>query len=257
MKIPDELLMLLAPLVLIHLFYAVAVIKMNLSVIDTAWGLGFITISACGTWLSRGSSLLENFILMMVVLWGLRLALFIHWRNHGKPEDFRYAQWRKDWGENTNRIAYFKVYLLQWGLMLVVGLPLFAVHGTQASLGFFQWLGLLIWLVGLLWESVADFQKSFFKAQAGNAHKLCNIGLWRLSRHPNYFGEALLWWGIGIAAIHDAKYWVLLGPAFINFLLLKVSGVPLIEARHEKNPEYQKYKQETPTLIPALNKLLK
>jgi steroid 5-alpha reductase family enzyme len=257
MNMSDQLLMLLAPLILIHLFYIVAVLKKNLSVIDTAWGLGFIAISSVGCWLSRGSSLLENFLLMMVLLWGLRLALFIHWRNHGKPEDFRYAEWRKDWGDKTNRIAYFKVYLLQWGLMLVVALPITAVHGSGARLGFFQWSGLFLWLVGLLWESVADFQKSHFKSLPANSHKLCNIGLWRLSRHPNYFGEALLWWGIGIAAIHDDKYWVLLGPAFINFLLLKVSGVPLIEARHENNPDYQKYKQETPTLIPSLTKLLK
>jgi steroid 5-alpha reductase family enzyme len=257
MKTYSYLGMMLAPLLLIHLFYVLAVVKKNLSVIDTAWGLGFITISLAGLGLAEESSTLEKFLATLVLVWGLRLAVFLHLRNSGKPEDYRYAQWRKDWGEKTNRIAYVKVYILQWGLMLVVGLPIFGVHNSHAQVGFWQILGASLWLVGLLWESVADAQKSRFKAIPGNEHRLCQVGLWRLSRHPNYFGEALLWWGIGFAAIHDHNYWVLLGPAFINFLLLKVSGVPLIEARHQKNPEYEAYKKVTPTMIPSVTKLWK
>jgi steroid 5-alpha reductase family enzyme len=247
----------LAPLILIHLFYFIAVRKKNLSVIDTAWGLGFVLIALTGCWQSSFKSLHENLIMIMVFLWGLRLSVFLHFRNKDRPEDYRYAQWRKDWGERVNQIAYFKVYLLQWLLMLIVSLPLFGVHGSASPIKFTHGVGFILWSLGLIWESVADYQKSKFKSQPGHENRLCQVGLWRLSRHPNYFGEILLWWGIGVAALHDHNYWVLLGPGFINFLLLKVSGVPLIEARHLNNADYQAYKNVTPTLIPSVTKLWK
>jgi steroid 5-alpha reductase family enzyme len=257
MKNNDYLWMALGSLVLIHFFYVLAVMKKNLSVIDTAWGLGFVIMAFIGSSLAAYSSPQENLVFSMVVIWGLRLALFLHHRNSGKPEDFRYAKWRQDWAERTNSIAYFKVYLLQWLLMLIVGLPIFGVHEAISHIGFIQLLGVGLWVLGLSWESVADAQKSRFKSIAGNENRLCQIGLWRLSRHPNYFGEALLWWGIGLTSFQTDHFWVLLGPAFINFLLLKVSGVPLIEARHAQNPEYEAYKKVTPTMIPSVTKLCK
>lgn len=254
----DVATMILAPIILIHIFYGWAVAKKNLSVIDTAWGLGFILLAAMGCFLSGFNSLRENVLFLMVLLWGLRLAIFIHVRNHGKGEDFRYASWRKDWGEKTNLIAYFKVYWLQLVLMLMVGLPIFAVHENGddvfSSLNF---LGLGIWLFGLSWESIADFQKSQFKKIKGNEHKVFQGGLWSLSRHPNYFGEATLWWGIALMSVNQGHYLGLIGAAFISFLLLKVSGVPLVEKKQEHNPEYQIYASHTPVFVPSLSKILK
>lgn len=249
----DLVKMMLGPLLLIHLVYIFAVIKKDLSLIDSIWGLGFILISLIGCSLADWSNTTQNLIFLMVFAWGLRLSLFIYFRNHGKPEDFRYAQWRKDWGDKVNIIAYFKVYLLQWCLMGLVALPIFAVHfSDKQSISWQVYPGVLFWTVGLLWETVADYQKSAFKKN--HPHSICTKGLWFYSRHPNYFGETLLWWGIGIVSLAGGQWWGPIGPLFLNFLLLKVSGVPLIEARHEKNPEYLKYKNSTPTLIPDLRR---
>lgn len=254
----DLIPMMVAPLILVHLFYIVAVIKKNLSVIDTAWGLGFILIALVGTYLSKGQNHQENLVSILVILWGLRLALFIHSRNRGQAEDFRYANWRKQWGDKANFMAYFKVYLLQFGLMLVVGLPLFSAHYSgQNPLSVVNYLGVLIWTIGFGWEAVADFQKSRFKSDQKNKDKVFQEGLWAFSRHPNYFGEALLWWGIALTSFSKHHYLGFIGSAFITFLLVKVSGVPLVEKRHENNPDYQAYAQHTPVLIPSLSKILK
>jgi steroid 5-alpha reductase family enzyme len=250
--------MFLAPLLMIHIFYALAVSKKNLSVIDTAWGLGFILIVSVGSFLNAWTNLRELILLFLTTLWGLRLAIYIHTRNHGMGEDFRYAKWRKEWGDKTNLIAYFKVYWLQYLLMLVVALPLFAAHAsTETQLFWFNYLGIAVWSIGLSWEAVADFQKSKFKAIKENKNKIFRDGLWAFSRHPNYFGEALLWWGISLVSLDGQNYWALIGPLFLTFLLWKVSGVPLVEQRHANNPEYQAYKAQTPTLVPSLKLIFK
>lgn len=253
----DQIYMLFGPLILIHIFYITAVIKKNLSVIDTAWGLGFIIIISTGCFLNGWSNPRENLLMILVTIWGFRLTSFIHFRNSGKAEDFRYANWRKEWGQKTNLIAYFKVYLLQFVLMLIVGIPLFAAHTTSdKNLFWYNYLGIAIWLTGLLWESIADIQKSRFKAIKENETKILQSGLWAYSRHPNYFGEAFLWWGISIVPLDGTNTWSLIGPTFLTFLLWKVSGVPLVEKRHEKNPEYMAYKSKTPVLIPSLKLIL-
>jgi len=248
----DKYCMIVGPILLIHLFFAVAVVKKNLSVIDTAWGLGFILMGLIGSFLGQWASSRELVVLGMVALWGIRLSLFIHSRNSGKGEDFRYANWRKDWGKNTNVIAYFKVYWLQIFLMIIVGLPLFAAHeSTDSQLNWINILGIVIWTIGLTWESVADYQKNIFKSIPGNHNKVFQGGVWAFSRHPNYFGEAFLWWGIALVSLDGNNSWALIGPAFLTFLLWKVSGVPLVEQRHANNPEYQAYKARTPVLIPS------
>lgn len=247
-----------APFILIHFFYLLAVTQKNLSVIDTAWGLGFILISLTGAWLSHFENWTETIVAVMVFIWGLRLSLFIHFRNHGKGEDFRYAKWRQEWGEKTNLIAYFKVYCLQFVLMVLVALPILATHyDSSQAFSTINRVGLFIWLTGLIWETVADYQKSAFKKLSGNQHKLCQKGLWAFSRHPNYFGEALLWWGIGLTAFQTDFWWGLIGPAFLTFLLRYVSGVPMLEVRHKNNPEYQIYASQTPIMIPSTKKIVK
>jgi len=250
--------MILGPFILIHVTYLVAVLKNNFSVIDIIWGLGFVVLGAIGCNLSSWDNSRENLLFTLILIWGLRLSTFLLIRNTGKKEDFRYAQWRKQWGDQANRIAYFKVFLLQFMLMLIVGLPIFAVHeGKQSALSLLDYLGIFIWMLGLGFEAVADHQKSVFKSKPENKNKICQGGLWHLSRHPNYFGEALLWWGLGIISINTNQYWGLLGPLLINFLLLKISGVPLLEKRYENNKEYEAYKKITPRFIPSISKVFK
>ena len=254
----EVLTMMIGPILLIHLFYFIAVIKKNLSVIDTAWSLGFILMALTGFFYNTNHSVQELAISILVLFWGVRLSAFIHFRNSGKGEDFRYAAWRKDWGAKTNLIAYFKVYWLQFALMQIVALPIFAAHfSLRQEFSALNLLGLIFWTIGFIWETVADYQKNEFKSIPGNQHRICKVGLWNFSRHANYFGETLLWWGIGLIAFSPETWWCLLGPLFLNFLLLKVSGVPLIEARHLKNPEFAQYAAETPVMIPSLTKILK
>jgi steroid 5-alpha reductase family enzyme len=241
------------PLILIHITYYFAVKKNDLSVIDTVWGLGFIALALMGNILSKFSNPREILIFVLVLFWGLRLSLFIHSRNKGKPEDFRYTQMRKNWGDNANRTAYFKVYLLQFGLMMVVGLPLIAVHFSKPSpFLFLDYFGAALWLIGVSWEAVADNQKAKFKKS--HPDKVCNVGLWFYCRHPNYFGEVLVWWGLGLISLLSHNSWGIVGSLAINLLLMKVTGVPLVEKKQEKNPDYQAYKLTTPTLIPNLLK---
>jgi steroid 5-alpha reductase family enzyme len=251
------ILMFLGPLLLIHYFYILAVIKKNLSVIDTAWGLGFVILALLGCLDSKFSNPKENLLLILTSLWGLRLAIFLHLRNHGKPEDFRYAQWRKEWGQRTNQIAYFKVYWLQYFLMLIVALPIIGSHHSAVrSLSFLNILGLFCWMLGMFWEVMADHQKNEFKKREENKNKFISSGLYKFSRHPNYFGETLLWWGIGLIGFNGSNYWIMMGPLFLNFLLLKVSGVPMLENRHKENPAYQEYALRTPKLIPSIKLLM-
>jgi 3-oxo-5-alpha-steroid 4-dehydrogenase 1 len=243
--------MALGPFVLVHITYYFAVKKNDLSLIDSIWGLGFIALSLMGNILSKFSNPREMMIFGMVLLWGSRLSGFIYSRNHGKPEDFRYTQMKKNWGKNPNRVGYFKVYLLQFTLMILVGLPIIAVHFAETTHFYFlDYLGAALWFVGLSWEAIGDYQKNEFKKK--HKDEVCNVGLWHLSRHPNYFGEILLWWGIGAISLLSHNTWGILGSALINFLLLKVSGVPLVEKKQEKNIAYQTYKQSTPKLVPNL-----
>jgi steroid 5-alpha reductase family enzyme len=243
-------------LILLHLNYILALYKKNFGLIDIAWGLGFIFISFTGSLLNSFNNFSEVIIFVLVSAWGLRLSGYLFLRNFGHDEDFRYREMRTRWGTSANKIAYFKIYWLQFILMLLVALPLFSVHNSTSNqleaLGF---LGIFIWAFGFCWESVSDFQKSRFKKNPKNRDKLCQEGLWNLSRHPNYFGESLVWWGIGLISIRKAEYWGLIGPLFINYLLVKVSGVPLIEKRHRNHPDFPEYEKNTPRLLPRFSKL--
>lgn len=251
----EVLFMALGPFVFIHVTYLVALSRKDFSVIDTAWSIGFMLIALAGCFLSNFSNSLENIILIVVLIWGIRLSWFLHSRNMKNGEDARYKAWREEWGEKANQIAYFKVYLLQYGLLIVASLPIFAIHlSPNQEWSLLTVVGVLLWILGFTWEAVADHQKSVFKKI--NPKKVCTVGLWSLSRHPNYFGEATLWYGIGLMALASQSWWALIGPLFLNFLLVKVSGIPLTEKKQQGNPEYDNYKKSTPAMIPNFFKAL-
>ncbi len=221
-----------------------------MSIIDGFWSLGFVAMA----WSQLvGAGRHSQVIALVVGLWGIRLSAFLLMRNWGQPEDYRYAAWRKDWGERTPAISYFKVFWLQYVLMLVVGIPLWGRGGGGDfdPLQFKNILAIALFILGFCWESVADYQKWSFKKVAEQRHKVCRVGLWRFSRHPNYFGEMTLWYGIGLLSMASWSEWyLLLGPACLHFLLVKVSGIPLIEAKQKNNPEYLAYMHSTPALLP-------
>ena len=253
----DFIIICLGPLFLIHGFFALAVKEKNFGVIDIAWSLGFVLISLISCILHDFNDLHENIVFAFVLIWGLRLSIFLYSRNMGKPEDHRYEAMRKGWGDRPLINAYFKVFLFQYLLMLIISAPILVMHFTESRpYEFLAYPGVVLCILGFIWEAVADNQKKQFKSKPGNSSKICKIGLWKLSRHPNYFGEATFWWGVFLLSATSGYFWGAIGAGLLNLSLMKFSGVPLIEKRHEGNPEWESYKAITPTLFPSLSILL-
>ncbi len=219
------------------------VLKRN-DIADTAWGLGFIFLAWVSSWLGSNWSTHSLLVNSCVTIWGLRLSGHIYKRNQKQIEDARYEVFRQN--------AYLKVFMLQGLLMLFVATPVIWINLHPVSeFGFFGALGLLVWVTGFLFESIADHQLARFKQDPKNRGYMIQTGLWAYSRHPNYFGEVLLWWGIGLLALPSPNGWVALwGPCVITFLILKVSGVPMLEKQMENRPEFQKYKQRVSKFFP-------
>jgi len=221
-------------------------------VADVAWGLGFLaaalaSLAAAGIYSPRAL-----LVTAMVALWGIRLALHIRARNRGRGEDPRYHAWREQWGRWFTLRSFLQVFLLQGVLLLVVAAPVVAVNLAPASpWGWLDAAGTAVWLTGFLLEATADRQLCLFLKDPSNRGKLLTSGLWRYSRHPNYFGEVLLWWGLWIVALSvPGGWWTVAGPLTITFLILKVSGVPMLEKLLEGRPDFEAYRRRTSAFVP-------
>lgn len=239
-------------LFMLTMFIIAQLIKDN-SIVDIGWGLGFVIIAFVSYFASEGEhSLRQTIVLTLVSLWGIRLFLHLLIRSIGRGEDFRYANFRKQWGKNVRIIAFFRVFMMQGAIMLLLAYPIILVNVAESS-GFdiFAVLGLIVWVIGFLFQSVGDYQLEHFKKRKKHKEEILKSGLWRYSRHPNYFGEAAMWWGVYLIVIGAQNGWTaFFSAAFINLLLLKVSGVPFLDKRYAGNEEYQIYKQETNLFIP-------
>lgn len=243
-------------IVLIFMYFSIlfvvgTVIKNN-SIVDMGWGVGFVIIAWFTTFIS-GSLFLPNItITLMISIWGFRLFVHILRRNVGKPEDFRYASWREAWGKWVIPRAFLQIYMLQGIFMLTVASPIIILNSMQSST--FTWItlfGAIIWMTGFYFESLGDYQLEQFKRNIENKGKILNTGLWKYSRHPNYFGESTMWWGIGLAAFGSgAGSLSFIGPAVITYMLLFVSGIPILEKSFERRPGYKEYKEVTSVFIP-------
>ena len=234
------------------IFFIVAQIIKNNSIVDMGWGAGFIVV-ALGTLFYQGAYLERNLLItLLILIWGGRLAYHIIRRNWGKPEDFRYAKWRQDWGRWLVPRAFLQVFMLQGLLMLVIGYPIILVNANpQPGLGLLDYLGLIVWLIGFYFESVGDRQLADFKKDPANKGHVIKSGLWRYTRHPNYFGEATMWWGIFLIALSVPSGWTaVISPLTITLLLLYVSGVPLLERKYKDNKEFQEYARVTNKFFP-------
>ena len=225
------------------------------SLVDIAYGPLFV-LAGWGAWLAAdGMSHFQPrplLLLTLVSVWGLRLGLHIGLRHRGRGEDFRYRRFREDWGNTIVWRSLLQIYLLQGAVVLVIATPiLLAIADPGGRLGLADGLGVLLFAAGFLFEAVSDWQMTVFKRQAENRGRLIQRGLWRYSRHPNYFGEALLWWGIFLIGLGAGSGWYgLVSPLVIAFLLLKVSGIPMLEAKYRDNPEFADYKARTSAFIP-------
>jgi steroid 5-alpha reductase family enzyme len=190
-------------------------------------------------------------VLIFVLLWGARLSIYLFLRNRGQGEDTRYTAWRKQGGSSWWWQSLFKVFLLQGLLIWLLSVPLLISQSAHTALTIWDAVGISIWLIGFVFETLADLQLARFKAVKKNKGRVLDKGLWAWTRHPNYFGESLIWWGYGLIATSTGAWWALAAPAFMTFLLLKVSGVTLLEEQLKKTkPNYRSYAKRTSAFFP-------
>ncbi|RCK76883.1 MAG: hypothetical protein ANABAC_3308 [Anaerolineae bacterium] len=223
-------------------------------IVDVFWGIGFV-ILVWGAFFLSGADLTPRKVLMgsLVSLWGLRLAMHIFLRNRGKPEDYRYAAWRQEAGHSWWWRSYFKVFLLQGIIMLIVAAPLLAVQmrPNAASLTWLDWLAVSWWLIGFIFEAGGDWQLRRFKANPANRGKVLQSGFWRYTRHPNYFGDAVQWWAFYLIALADGAWWTIFSPLLMTYLLVRVSGVAMLEkSLQTAKPQYREYIERTSPFLP-------
>jgi steroid 5-alpha reductase family enzyme len=232
--------------------FLVALRKKDNSIADVAWGPGFI-LAAWTTLLLDGSySVRQLVVCLLVLVWGLRLSVRIHLRNRGRGEDERYRKWREEWGSTFVIRSYLQVFLLQGGILLLNIAPVIFINTyTAGNPGWLDLLGVLLWVAGFCFESVADWQLDRFVRDPGNRGRIMDQGLWRYSRHPNYFGEVTMWWGIYLVALSVPWGWAsIIGPLTITCIILFVSGVPMTERFMEANPAFADYKRRTSAFFP-------
>lgn len=246
----------IAILLMMILLWLLSLLLKNSSIVDIFWGIGFIVITWIAYKYGQGYLPRKQWMTAMVTLWGLRLALHIGLRNWGKPEDFRYAKWREENGANWWWVSLFKVFFLQGILMWLISAPILAAQsfGFPAILTPMDLIGALVWGFGLLFESISDLQLTLFKRNTENKGKLLASGLWKFSRHPNYFGESLVWWGIYIVALAAGAWWTVFSPVLMTWPLLRVSGVAMLERTMSLKPGYEEYVRKTSTIVPRLPK---
>jgi len=230
------------------IFYLIAYLRKRIDTVDIAWGLGFVVI-AITTMLHRPSATTQ-IVALLVAVWGVRLAVHIGLRSRGKKEDPRYQEIAKKWKGNYWLRAYFSIFLTQGLLMLSVATPIIVASGqANSSLEILIYVGVAIWIIGFVIEALADQQLAQYLKNKKRP-KVLQTGLWKYSRHPNYFGELLQWWGIGVIALSaDKGYIGLIGPLIISYLIIFVSGIPPIERKRAKDSAYRRYQKTTSALV--------
>jgi steroid 5-alpha reductase family enzyme len=233
--------------------WAVSLVIKNASIVDIVWGLGFVVVAWVVFVRVEGNDGRQLLLTVMTTVWGLRLAGYLFWRNHGNGEDFRYRAMRKHWGPRFGLISLGTVFGLQGLLMWIVSLPvqLGQVRETP-DVGALAFVGVAMWLVGLFFEVVGDAQLAAFKKNPANAGTVMDKGLWRFTRHPNYFGDACVWWGIALVAAETTiGRWGLIGAVVMTILLRRVSGVTLLEkSLVKRRAGYVEYVARTSPFIP-------
>lgn len=256
--------------------WLLSLIRNDASIVDTFWGLGFVMIALICYGIGGGYQPRRVFITALTVVWGLRLSIYIFWRNKGKGEDYRYRAMRKRIGKWFPIVSLFMVFALQGVLMWIISLPIqatalshvearsisfdlpflraigFTASVEPWSLGFTDFLGMLVWFAGFLFESIGDYQLARFKSDPASKGKVMDRGLWRYTRHPNYFGDATLWWGLWLISLSTPLgVWTAISPLIVTGLLMKVSGVALLEKTLTRTkPEYHDYIRRTSSFFP-------
>lgn len=240
--------------------FGIALLRKDNSIVDIAYGLAFVLLGWSAYFNYASGHQRQLLILALVTIWGLRLGGHIFLRKRGESgEDFRYRQWRETWGETFVWRSFLQIFMLQGTVVFLVSLPvLLVIRQPGKELGWLDLPGVLIWVVGFTFEALGDWQLLRFKQNPANRGRTIQSGLWRYTRHPNYFGEATLWWGIFFIALGSPSGWpAIISPLLIAFLLLQVSGIPMLEAKYQGNAEFAAYKNTTSAFFPWFPKIEK
>jgi steroid 5-alpha reductase family enzyme len=241
-------------LILVTLLWVWSIFIRNVSIIDLFWGFGFVVVNAFYVFQSGGLNARKIVLLVLVTVWGLRLSIYLAWRNIGQGEDVRYQEFRKKYGPDRYWwFSFFQTFLLQGALMMIISLPLLGVSvGPHSStLNLLDILGIVIWIIGFTFEAGGDYQLARFKQNPGNKGKVLNTGLWKYTRHPNYFGDSAVWWAYALFSIAAGSYWYIIGSIVMTLLIIKVSGVALLEnSLKNTKPQYREYIQNTSSFFP-------
>ncbi len=238
--------------ILVTLLWLWSIIITNVSIVDIFWGLGFIIVNTFYFFKSENPTTRHYIVLTLVAIWGLRLAGYLAWRNIGKGEDYRYQEFRKNYGSKRYWwISYFQTFLLQGALLLIISLPLLAINVSNYELNYLDYIAILIWCVGFTFEAGGDYQLARFKKNPENKGKVLNTGFWKYTRHPNYFGDATIWIAYALFCIASGNYWQVIGTVIMIFFLIKVSGVALLEKTLKTTkPQYREYIEKTNAFFP-------
>ncbi len=235
--------------------WALSLLRNNVTHVDSMWSLFFLLAAFTSAYFVSGFSLRPLIVLVLVSIWAIRLCVYLTWRNWGPHEDGRYAVIR----QNNEPMFWLKSIYIVFGLQAllawVISISLYAAIDAKTPLNILDFMAIALFLFGFLWEMVADIQLAKFKANPANKGQVLNTGLWRLSRHPNYFGECCVWWAFYLFALATGAWWAILSPVLMTLLLLKVSGVSLLEQTiTERRPAYSDYIKSTNAFFPSFPK---
>jgi steroid 5-alpha reductase family enzyme len=245
---------LLIILFLMSLVWMISTIIKNVSIVDYFWGLGFV-VSCCFYFINtEGNETRKILLTSLVSIWGLRLSVYLFWRNRGKGEDFRYREFRKKYGENRYWwVSFFQTFLLQGILMWLISAPLLGAQfsGENHPIAIPDYLGIVLWIIGFSFEAGGDLQLAWFRTNPENRGKVLDKGFWKYTRHPNYFGDAAIWWGFGLMSVSAGNWLPFLGSLLMTGLIIRVSGVALLEKTLvEQKPQYREYIRKTSSFLP-------
>ena len=239
--------------------WLLSVYMRDVSIVDSAWSIMFLVSAGYYYSLIPETDMRTNIIFTLIALWALRLSLHLTWRNWGEPEDIRYQEIRTKYSPNFAFKSLYIIFLFQAILAWLISAPLLsALHTTDSvsSLSAIDIIAMFFWVIGFTFESVSDYQLSKFKSNPDNSGKVMDKGLWKFSRHPNYFGEFMIWWGFYLFAMPYAPAWIIISPILMSWLLLKFSGVVMLEESIViRKPQYKNYIQYTNTFFPGPRKI--
>jgi steroid 5-alpha reductase family enzyme len=242
--------------ILAFVLWIVSRIKHDVGIVDSFWSLLILAAGLCFLFFSN-TSMTEKHVVIVLLLaaWAIRLSAHITWRNWGQEEDSRYQAIRENNQPDFEFKSLYIVFLLQAFLAMIVALPMMSIFASDAAIDTLDYIAFALWVFGMFFEAVSDMQLARFKASSDNRGKVLDSGLWRYSRHPNYFGEFCIWWAFFLFAVSSGYWWSIVSPLLMTVLLLKVSGVSLLESTiSERRPEYADYSKKTNAFFPWLPK---